>query len=104
LKIDITHDNDFYMIKLDGFLDTASSPDLQKKVEDIASETYSKGGFNVVFDLENVEFVSSAGLRVLLLARKLADRQKGKMAVINVRQSIREVFDMTGFSKILNLK
>ena len=104
MKIDITHENDIYMIKLSGFLDTASSPELQEKIEAISSETYDKGGFNLVFDLEEVEFVSSAGLRVMLLTRKLADRQKGKMAVINVRQSIREVFDMTGFSKILNLK
>jgi anti-sigma B factor antagonist len=92
------------MIKLDGFLDTASSPELQEKVEGISSETYDKGGFNIVFDLADVGFVSSAGLRVLLLAKKLTDRQKGKMAVINAQQSIREVFDMTGFSKILNLK
>ena len=103
MNINMTHENDCYMIKLDGFLDTASSPDLQKKVEDISSETFGKGGFNIVFDLADVGFVSSAGLRVLLLTKKLTDRQNGKMAVINVQQSIREVFDMTGFSKILNL-
>ena len=104
MKIDMTHENDLYMIKLEGFLYTTSSPDLQKTVEDISSETFEKGGFNVVFDLAEVGFVSSAGLRVLLLAKKLTDRQNGKMAVINAQQSIREVFDMTGFSKILNLK
>ena len=92
------------MIKLGGFFDTPSSPELQQKVEDIASETYGKGGLNVVFDLEDIEFLSSAGLRVLLLAKKLTDKQNGKMAVLNVRQSIREIFDMTGFTKILNLK
>jgi len=104
LDINMTHENDYYMIKLDGYLDTASSPELQKKVEDISTETFEKGGFNIVFDLANVGFVSSAGLRVLLLTKKLTDRQNGKMAVINVQQSIREVFDMTGFSTILNLK
>ena len=104
MDINMTHENDYYMIKLDGYLDTASSPELQKKVEDISTETFEKGGFNIVFDLANVGFVSSAGLRVLLLTKKLTDRQNGKMAVINVQQSIREVFDMTGFSTILNLK
>ena len=104
LGINVTHENDCYVIKLDGFLDTTSSPALQQKVEDISSETFEKGGFNVVFDLADVGFVSSAGLRVLLLAKKLTDRQNGKMAVINTKDSIREVFDMTGFSKILNLK
>ena len=104
MDINVTHENDFYMIKLGGFFDTLSSPELQQKVEDIASETYGKGGFNVVFDLADVEFLSSAGLRVLLLAKKLTDKQNGKMAVINVQQSIHEIFDMTGFTKILNLR
>jgi anti-anti-sigma factor len=51
-----------------------------------------------------VEFISGAGLRAPLMARKTADRQNGSIAVTNVKQSIREVFDMTGFSKILNIK
>ena len=104
MNIDMTHENDCYLLKLDGFLDTASSPELQKKVEDMSSKAYDKSGFDVVFDFEGVGFVSSAGLRVLLLAKKLTDKQNGKIAVINVQQPIREVFDMTGFSKILNLK
>ena len=103
MDIDITHDNDCYVIKLGGFFDTPSSPELQQKVEDIASETYGKGELNVVFDMADVEFLSSAGLRVLLMAKKFTDKQNGKMAIVNVRQSIREIFDMTGFSKILNL-
>ena len=104
MDINVTRDNDCCMIKLGGFFDTPSSPELQRKVEDIASETFGKGGLNFVFDLEDVEFLSSAGLRVLLLAKKLTDKQNGKMAVINVRQSIREIFNMTGFSKIFNLR
>jgi len=104
LDINVTHEDDIYMIKLNGFLDTNSSPELQERVEGISSETYEKGGFNVVFDLADVEFVSSAGLRVLLLTKKIADRQKGKLAVINVKDSIKEVLDMTGFSKVLNVR
>jgi anti-sigma B factor antagonist len=104
MDIDITNENGVYTIKLGGFVDTASSPYLQKKVEDIASETYEKGGFDIVFDLGEVEFVSSAGLRVFLLARKIADRQKGNITLINVKDSIRDVLKMTGFAKILNIK
>jgi anti-anti-sigma factor len=92
------------MVKLNGFLDTNSSPELQEQVERISSETYEKGGFNIVFDLADVGFVSSAGLRVLLLTKKTADRQNGKLAIINVKDSIREVLDMTGFLKILNVR
>ncbi|MDR3280494.1 MAG: STAS domain-containing protein, partial [Synergistaceae bacterium] len=67
MDINVTHEDDIYMIKLNGFLDTNSSPELQEQVERISSETYEKGGFNIVFDLADVEFVSSAGLRVLLM-------------------------------------
>ena len=104
MDISVTHENDYYMIKLGGYFDSASSPELQKQIEDISSETFDKGGFNIVFDLAEVEFVSSAGMRVMLITKKMVDRQKGKMVVINVQQSIREVLDMTGFSKMLNLK
>jgi anti-sigma B factor antagonist len=104
MNIVITNEEGVYTIKLGGFVDTASSPYLQKKVEDISSETYEKGGFNVVFDLADVEFVSSAGLRVLLMARKMADRQNGNITLVNVKDSIRDVLNMTGFAKILNIK
>jgi anti-sigma B factor antagonist len=104
LEINITHEDDVYYVKLKGMLDTVSAPEIQERVEDISSETYEKGGFNMVFDLADVEYVSSAGIRVFLLARKTADRQKGKIAVINVGKSIYDVFDMTGFVKILNVK
>ena len=104
MDIDVRKEDDVYTIKLGGFIDTASSPYLQKKVEDISVETIGNGGFNVVFDLAEVEFVSSAGLRVLLMARKIADRQNGRISLINVKDSIREVLDMTGFSKILDVK
>ncbi|MCL2009888.1 MAG: STAS domain-containing protein [Synergistaceae bacterium] len=105
MDIDVTQEDNCYTIKLGGFFDTDSSPALQQKVEDIMSETYEKKDeFSVVFDLNAVEFVSSAGLRVLLMAKKMTDRQKGKMSVVTDRQPIREVFNMTGFSKILNLQ
>lgn len=104
MEINITHEDDVYYVKLKGMLDIASSPALQEHVEAISSETYEKGGFNMVFDLSDVEYVSSAGIRVFLMARKTADRQKGKIAVINVGKAIYDVFDMTGFAKILNVK
>jgi anti-anti-sigma factor len=104
MEIKTTKENDKYLVKISGMVDSASSPELQDAVDAIATETLEKGGFNVVFDLADVEFISSAGLRALLLARKTADRQNGSIEVRNVKQSIREVFDMTGFSKILNLR
>ena len=104
MDINITNNNGQYIFKLAGMIDSTAAPDFQAAVERAAGETYEKGGFNAVFDMADVEFISSAGLRVLLMARKTADRQNGTIAVTNVKQSIREVFDMTGFSKMLNIR
>ncbi|MDR0652941.1 MAG: STAS domain-containing protein [Synergistaceae bacterium] len=104
MNVNITNENGQYTFKLGGMIDSMAAPDFQEAVTRVAGETYEKGGFNAVFDMADVTFISSAGLRVLLMARKTADRQNGTIAVTNVKQSIREVFDMTGFSKMLNIR
>jgi anti-sigma B factor antagonist len=104
MDINVTNENGQYIFKLAGMIDSTAAPYFQDAVTKAADETYEKGGFNAVFDMADVAFISSAGLRVLLMARKMADRQNGTIAVTNVKRSIREVFDMTGFSKMLNIK
>jgi anti-anti-sigma factor len=104
MDIKVTNENGQHMFKLTGMIDSESAPRFQETVAEAANETNDNGGFNAVFDMADVTFISSAGLRVLLMARKTADRQNGTIAVTNVKQSIREVFDMTGFSKMLNIK
>ncbi len=85
-------------VKLEGRLDTTTSPQLE-------GELGSKldGVKDLVFDLEKLEYISSAGLRVLLSAQKLMNNQ-GSMVVKNSIEEIREIFDVTGFSDILTIE
>lgn len=59
---------------------------------------------NIVLDLEQVSYVSSAGLRVLLIAEKTAVSKGGSFEIVNVQPPVMEVFQMTGFDNILNIK
>ena len=86
------------VFKPEGRLDTVTAPELEKEVRE------SLGGVTeLVFDLEKLEYVSSAGLRVLLAAQKIMNAQ-GKMKLCNVSEAIMEIFDVTGFSDILDIE
>lgn len=58
----------------------------------------------LVFELENLRFISSAGLRILLGAAKIMDKKQGNMIVRNPQPSVQQVFDITGFSGILTIE
>lgn len=83
---------------LEGRLDTTTSPDLEKEVEAVPADTRE-----LVFDFEKLDYISSAGLRVLLAAQKLMAKQ-GEMKVLNVNESIMGIFEVTGFTDILTIE
>lgn len=84
-------------VALEGRLDTTTSPKLE---EDLRS---SIGGITeLMFDFEKLEYISSAGLRVLLTMQK-AMNQQGKMVLRNVNEAVMEVFEVTGFADILSI-
>ena len=83
------------IIEIIGRLDTITAPALDKTInEDIGDAK------NIVLDLNGLEYISSAGLRVLLSAQKKMQKI-GSMKVINVCEEVMEVFEMTGFADIL---
>lgn len=84
-------------IALQGRLDTTTAPEL----DDVVSKELD-GVTELHFDLSELEYVSSAGLRVLLSAQKLMNRQ-GTMTVSGCSDEIMEIFDITGFSDILTV-
>ena len=85
-------------IALEGRLDTTTSPRLEEEVRaDIGGIT------ELNFDLAALEYISSAGLRVLLAAQKIMNAQ-GAMTVKNVSPEIMEIFEVTGFSEILTIE
>lgn len=83
---------------LQGRLDTSTSPQPEAELEKILSDTTT-----LVLDMENLEYISSAGLRVILKAQK-AMNTKGVMKLVHVGESIMEVFNITGFADILNIE
>ena len=85
-------------IELDGRLDTTTAPDLEKEIKEIDGDVSM-----VEFDFSKLEYISSAGLRVLLVAQKLMNKQ-GDMVIKNVNDTVSEVFNVTGFSDILTVE
>ncbi|MDY3862952.1 MAG: STAS domain-containing protein [Eubacteriales bacterium] len=85
-------------IVVSGRLDTNSSP----KLEAVLRQSVS-GVTELVFDFSGVEYLSSAGLRVLLAAQKVMNRQRS-MKLIGVSADVMEVFEITGFSDILTVE
>ena len=85
-------------LALEGRLDTTTSPELEQLLKD-----YLGGVTELTFDLEKLEYISSAGLRVLLSAQKTMNKQ-GSMKLRNVSETIMEIFEVTGFSDILTIE
>lgn len=86
------------IIALGGRLDTTTAPALDKSMNEDIGDTK-----NLVLDLKELEYISSAGLRVLLGAQKKLQRV-GSMKVIHVCEAVMEVFEMTGFADILTIE
>ena len=85
-------------IKVAGRLDTITAPEL-----DAALDSSLNGVQDLVLDLEALEYISSAGLRVILKTQKTMNAQ-GSMKLINVNDTVMEVFDITGFVDILTIE
>ncbi|WP_295093072.1 STAS domain-containing protein [Ruminococcus sp.] len=85
-------------VNIKGRLDTLTSPELEEKLEPELEDTEK-----LIFDFEGLEYISSAGLRVLLSAIKVMEEQ-GEMSVKNVRPEVMEVFEVTGFVDFLNIE
>ena len=85
-------------IALEGRLDTMTTPELEAALDGAL-----EGVEELTFDFEKLDYISSAGLRVLLSTQKTMDRQ-GVMKVLHANEMIREIFDVTGFSDILTIE
>ncbi len=83
---------------LEGRLDTTTAPELEKDLGENLD-----GADTLIWDFEKLEYISSAGLRVLLGAQKKMSKQ-GEMKVTNVNEVVMEIFDVTGFSDILTIE
>ena len=98
LNITRKQDGDKLTVTLEGHLDTNTAPQLQSELEPLL------GGISVLMlDFEKVDYISSAGLRVLLTFEQELEEQGKAMKLCHVSDIIRDVFDVTGFLDILTI-
>ena len=95
MTMEIKKNAEVTTIEIVGRLDTTTAPMLEKTINEDIGDTK-----NLVLDVKAVQYISSAGLRVLLGAQKKMQRI-GFMKVVNVCETVMEVFEMTGFADIL---
>ena len=95
MTIEIKKNTEETIIEIVGRLDTITAPALDKTINDDIGDTK-----NLVLDVKGMEYISSAGLRVLLAAQKKMQKI-GSMKVTGVCEEVMEVFEMTGFADIL---
>ena len=93
-----TQENQSLTLQLEGRLDTTTAPALEQELKDSLN-----GITHLVLDMEQLAYLSSAGLRVILAAQKQMNKQ-GQMVVRHVNDTIMEVFNLTGFSDILTIE
>ena len=86
------------IVNLEGRLDTSTSPQLENDLK-----ANIDGVSSLIFDIKDLQYISSAGLRVLLSAQKIMNKQ-GSMVIRNSSEEVKEIFDVTGFSDILTIE
>ena len=90
-------DKNIIYIAIDGRIDASNAIEAEEKIFEIKKENE---GMHTVIDADNLEYISSAGLRIILKIRK----EEPKLAIINVSSEVYEVFDMTGFTDMMTIE
>ena len=98
MTIDKDIQNKVMTLKLSGRLDTTTSPELEQVLKESID-----GIEDLRMDFSDLEYISSAGLRILLSAQKTMNKQ-GEMSITGVNDTISEIFEITGFSDILTIR
>ena len=97
LNINKTVENQSAVVSLEGRLDTVTAPELENDLQELLP-----GLTELKLDFANLDYISSAGLRVLLSAQKIMNKQ-GEMTLTNVSEAVMEIFEVTGFTDILTI-
>lgn len=100
MKVDITQNDNKVEVIIEGRLDTVTSPDFEKQL----APFYLIPESELTLDCSAMEYISSAGLRVVLMAHKSIVAKGGRFILRNLSNEVRSVFDMTGFSRILTIE
>ena len=96
MTINVERDFELVTLEITGRLDTTTAPNLESVVNELSEDTKE-----LVFDMSGVEYISSAGIRVLFGAYKKMNLNQGTMRIEKANDMVREVFEMTGLSQLL---
>ncbi len=94
-----TKQNDIVIVLLEGQMDTNTSP----KAESHLNELRDSGSKKIILNFKQLDFISSAGLRVLLATAQELKNSGGELRVCHLNEDVQEVFDISGFSTLLNV-
>ena len=98
MEIKKTLNNNELTIKLIGELNSYTAPEMEAVIKNDLN-----GVSSLIFDFSELSYLSSAGLRILLVAQKVMQKQ-GKMTLVHVNESVMEILEITGFSNVLNIE
>ena len=93
------NENGAVQFEITGRLDTSTAPDLEDKLTQVIPNASG-----LILDFKGLDYISSAGLRVLLGAKKQMNAKSGKMIIRNVNETVMDVFNVTGFSEIMTIE
>jgi anti-anti-sigma factor len=96
MQISTRTSNDIHIVAITGSLDSTTSPEAQKSLDAVLA-----GAKKVALDFSELDYISSAGLRILLGAAKQLRASGGKLGMFGLNQSVKEVFEISGFASIL---
>ena len=97
MQISVKTTNGVKVLAFEGRLDTQTSPDAQQQLTRLIEE----GGTKMLVNLEKLDYISSAGLRILLIVAKQLKTADGELRVCGLNDVVKEVFDISGFDMIL---
>jgi anti-anti-sigma factor len=99
MEINTRVENEIYIVDIVGNLDTNTAPDAENELTKLMDQGVKK----IVINFDKLDLITSAGLRVFLAASKRIKSEEGDIRICNLNETVQEVFDISGFSTILNV-
>jgi anti-sigma B factor antagonist len=97
MEIAVTNDSDIFIFSIKGRLDAVSVPQLEERL----NQWFEQSGTKLVFDLDGLDYISSAGLRVFLTTAKKIKARNGKLCMARLRENVKDVFTISGFIALI---
>ena len=99
LRIELEEIEHVVILRIDGRLDASTAPILERKIDFLINEHHLK----IALDFSQIDYLSSAGMRVLLSESKKMHNQQGKLVLFSTNSDVEEILKMAGFDRILNI-